>query len=540
VLRYRWLAAPVTVLAVCLMITAAVTAATAAVHRDNEQRLLEQQTAEAAAVIAASIPAIEAPLVSAAKAAEASDNPGPFAAMLTPSIDMNRFIAAVLLTVDGEPVAETGEPTALLDDDRQVAAMISQALGAPGMAVTDSLVADQRRIGYAYATTADTTTYVVYAESGLPEQRTGSPRSDGVFSGLDFALYLDGGEATETLLYTSVDEPPITGRTATETLPFGDRSLTLVMSSDVIYGGTLAGLLPWIAAIGGSILALIGAAFTDRLLQGRRHAEALARTNSELYEQQRSHTDTLRRSLLPRRLPSPDGLEIAAGYWPADASNQIGGDFYDIFHVRDNTWAIVIGDVCGQGIDAAALTGLTRHTIRAAARHLRDPGDVLTWVHEAVAAHGANTYCTVCFAFLDIDPGGSADVLLALGGHPAPILIRRDRTDTIGEPGTILGLIAPKVHTTNHRLERDDIVVFYTDGITDAPGGQQLEHDELHQMLSELHHQPPNAIRDAIRGELAARRPNGNTDDTAVLIIRATPNAETTDRHGNSLADAST
>ena len=105
-------------------------------------------------------------------------------------------------------------------------------------------------------------------------------------------------------------------------------------------------------------------------------------------------------------------------YWPASATDEVGGDFYDLFPVDGGRWGVAIGDVCGRGIDAAALTGVIRNTIRAAARHLRSAEEVLRWTHEAILTYGSDTYCTACFAFLDVDDDGSARLELALGGHP--------------------------------------------------------------------------------------------------------------------------
>ena len=105
---------------------------------------------------------------------------------------------------------------------------------------------------------------------------------------------------------------------------------------------------------------------------------------------------TLRRGLIAFDLSSiSPGLEVVSGYWPATDDTTVGGDFYDVFAIDDRRWGVVIGDVCGKGVDAAALTALTRHTIRAAARHVSSPAGVLRWAHEAIeAAHHGATYAT--------------------------------------------------------------------------------------------------------------------------------------------------
>ncbi|MEO7403257.1 MAG: GAF domain-containing protein, partial [Burkholderiales bacterium] len=105
--------------------------------------------------------------------------------------------------------------------------------------------------------------------------------------------------------------------------------------------------------------------------------------NVMMYEQQRRVAETLQRSLLPTRLPEIPHLEIAARYLPATAGIDVGGDFFDIVQSSDEHWSLVIGDVSGKGVDAAAFTAVARHTARAAARHGMSPAGVLMWVHDA-------------------------------------------------------------------------------------------------------------------------------------------------------------
>jgi serine phosphatase RsbU (regulator of sigma subunit) len=510
--------APVVVLVAVLAIMAGIAATTAGVHRANENRLLDEQVAEAAAVVTASIGGIEAPLAAAARLAASDASPQIFDEVLAPSIESGRFVAAELWTIAGERLATTGEAAAL-SDPSSVQAMIEQARSAPGLALIDTLDLPERRLGFAYANEG----HVVYAEEALPQQRTGNPRSIGPFRGLEFAWYLGAERDPRELLYSSAATVPMQGVVSEATVPFGDGEITLVGRTDGTLGSELAAWLPFIVVVGGSLLALLAALVTDRLVQSRRRAEGLAERNQALFVEQRHHADTLRKTLLPRHLPQPDGLEVAASYWPADASNEVGGDFYDMFEVDRHTWAVAIGDVCGKGIDAAALTSLARHTIRAAARHLDSPADVLTWVHEAIAAEHFDTYCTLCFGFIHVDPAGDAWVELSLGGHPAPVLVHDRQAVAVGEPGTILGLVEPEFRRSTHHLDAGDVLVLYTDGVTDAIGRQSMSREELSHII-ELHcDQPLTEMNQVIGRELERRRPHGNPDDTALLVIRVEP-----------------
>jgi serine phosphatase RsbU (regulator of sigma subunit) len=150
----------------------------------------------------------------------------------------------------------------------------------------------------------------------------------------------------------------------------------------------------------------------------------------------------------------------------------VGGDFYDIFQRDSERWAITIGDVCGKGADAAAVTSLARHTLRATAIRGDDrPDDLLRTLNRAMLAEGPMAYqfCTVAVASFTAGPM-STMAEVASGGHPLPILLRSDGTvEAVGEAGTLLGVVEdPELTTTAVELFRGDTLVFYTDGITEA------------------------------------------------------------------------
>ena len=132
----------------------------------------------------------------------------------------------------------------------------------------------------------------------------------------------------------------------------------------------------WIVGLAGVMFSIGAAWLTRSLYQRREEALTLANENARLYDEQRHIAETLQLSLLPQVLEPPPGGHVTARYWPAGEASLIGGDFYDAFRVDADRWGVVIGDVCGKGIDAAAITGLVRHTVRAAARerHLAGRG----------------------------------------------------------------------------------------------------------------------------------------------------------------------
>ncbi|GAA3310244.1 hypothetical protein GCM10020295_76820 [Streptomyces cinereospinus] len=136
----------------------------------------------------------------------------------------------------------------------------------------------------------------------------------------------------------------------------------------------------------------------------------------------------LQRSLLPTSLPAVPGMETAVYYHTASA-DQLGGDFYDLFPIDGARWGFFIGDVCGKGPEAAALTSLTRYTLRAAALHDPEPATALATLnavlHERYTAGGDPRYCTAIFGVVDTgtDPDRPT-VRIASGGHPSALLLR--------------------------------------------------------------------------------------------------------------------
>jgi serine phosphatase RsbU (regulator of sigma subunit) len=517
-------AATIAVIVAGIVVVGGAVIVTEVLHQDTEQRLLDQRTGEAGAILATAIGSLQTPLSSAAELAEATNgNEAAFGAVMGRLVGHatgNRFVSAALYSVDStEPLVSLGDPTVIgAAGPGRVQTMLDRARAAQQLSVSDLLDLPGRRLGYAYKSAQTPTRYVVYAETALP-QRTSASRTTGPFQDLDYATYLDTA-TTDELLYASVAEVPMTGRTSTTTVAFGDRQLVLVTTTSATLAGQLSRLLPWLIAIVGAVLIIVGALVTQVLLRRRSQAEALADDVSRLYEDQRHRTETLQRSLLPRELPQPPGVQVAARYWPADKTSEIGGDFYDLFEIEGGRWGVTIGDVCGKGIEAAALTGVTRHTIRAAARHVDSPVDVLGWTYEAIRGYDDETYATVCFAFLRlIDDRAELDV--ALAGHPGPMLYRSDGSvEALGERGTVLGLVEPRVSRTRHAIVAGDTVVFYTDGITDAPGEQGVPLDELGDAVRQSVRSGPAGMVDAIRACIDAHRPGGSGDDTAILVLQ--------------------
>jgi serine phosphatase RsbU (regulator of sigma subunit) len=254
---------------------------------------------------------------------------------------------------------------------------------------------------------------------------------------------------------------------------------------------------------------------------------AAAVENARLFQTASTIAETLQTSLLPPVLPELPGMELAAAYRPAGKGFEVGGDFYDVFNTAEDQWYLVIGDVCGKGAEAAAVTALARYTIRAAAVRRRSPAAILRWLSDAMIQQSGGTGRFVTIACAHLDLGRSpARVTVACGGHPLPLLVRADRTsEEVGAPGTLLGLVErPELQDRSAELRDGDTLVLYTDGLTEAGAPRRvLTPDDLAEAARATAGGPAAAtvdgLVDATIGELPAVR-----DDVAVLALRAAPN----------------
>ena len=196
----------------------------------------------------------------------------------------------------------------------------------------------------------------------------------------------------------------------------------------------------------------------------------MAIDNARLYTERSRIAHTLQVKLLPERLPEIPRALMAARYRAAGELNEVGGDFYDVFQRSPTEWAIVVGDVSGKGAEAAAVTALARYTLRAAALEDAPPSGALERLNTAMLYDDTSQFATVVMAYLSSGPDGSIDLRLALAGHPAPAVVRRDGSvEMVGRFGTMAGLRTDiAVHDVDVRLEADELLLLYTDGVTEA------------------------------------------------------------------------
>lgn len=221
-----------------------------------------------------------------------------------------------------------------------------------------------------------------------------------------------------------------------------------------------------------------------------RVAEELARRaavnidNARLYTEHTRIARTLQAGLLPRSVPRIPGLELAARYRPAGELIEVGGDFYDVYLRSADEWLVVIGDVTGKGAEAAATTGLIRYTLRAAAQHPGTPSQLLRELNTAMLAQQSD-YCTIGLVSVRSSADGSTEATICLGGHPTPVLLTPDgKARAIGAPGTMLGFFEDAEFAETHlTLQQDEILLLYTDGLTEAAAPPGWSEEQLEQRL---------------------------------------------------------
>ena len=304
----------------------------------------------------------------------------------------------------------------------------------------------------------------------------------------------------------------------------------------------------------------------------------------DLLDEQTRLSETLRQSLRPASLPQVPGLRLAARSVPSARGGGVGGDFYDVHPAGDGVSAFVLGDVSGKGVHAAVVTSMARYTVRTLSAQGWAPHEVLEQLNRALQTpDDLERFCTVVYGHIrpvsaaatadpmeDVEssagpstsasapgsgpraehawparqapapeaPTSGVRLVLTLGGHPPPLLLRRDRTvQQIGIPGTVLGLLPEvDVHEVTVDLASGDVLLAYTDGVTEArDGDEQFGEERLAGVLAAMDHDfsayaedsaehPAAQLADAVADAVlrAVRAFSSERDDVALLVLAVT------------------
>jgi serine phosphatase RsbU (regulator of sigma subunit) len=262
----------------------------------------------------------------------------------------------------------------------------------------------------------------------------------------------------------------------------------------------------------------------------RRFVLALASQTAQALDRaqlQRDRTDVsrrLQRGLLPPRLPAIPGLDVAAIYHPFGHAIEVGGDFYDMWPVGSDGFAIAIGDAAGTGPEAAVLTARVRHTLRALTISETEPGIVVWTLNRALFESDDDVdgerFCTAIYGV--VTTGDAVEVRLGSGGHPSPIVRRRDGSmEVVRLRGTLLGVFADAVvETATVRLGPGDTLVLFTDGVLEAKkDGVPFEEEGVMAVLA-TRADSALAVANALEQAVLEHTGGSLNDDMAAVVLR--------------------
>ncbi|MFF1444318.1 SpoIIE family protein phosphatase [Streptomyces sp. NPDC058295] len=242
---------------------------------------------------------------------------------------------------------------------------------------------------------------------------------------------------------------------------------------------------------------------------------AVAIDNARWFQSVRNTALTLQRSLLPDHPPHHTGLELASRYQPAQATSEVGGDWYDVIPLTDDKTALVVGDVMGNGIDAAATMGRLRTATCAYADLDLEPGDVLRHLDKITC--DLEHYIVTCL-YAVYDPR-TRQCRIANAGHMPPALSGPGHDPRLLElpPGAPLGVGGVPFETTTVDLAPGDLLVLYTDGLVET----RLHpiDDRLAVLLTFLD-EPGRPLEELCDLLLHGLRHPDDHDDVALLIAR--------------------
>lgn len=241
------------------------------------------------------------------------------------------------------------------------------------------------------------------------------------------------------------------------------------------------------------------------------------------YRRRATVADRLRAGLLPRDLPAIPGAEVVGRHHPATRETGVGGDFYEVFPAGSG-WGVVLGDVCGKGEDAAAVTATAKHGIRLLARWNPKPAEVLSMMNEALIDD--ERFVTAVMAYLDSRDGGLS-VTLASAGHPPAILIRRDGLIRTASGGGIpLGLFEDDFGVGVEQLDLDpgDTLFLYSDGVPEVSDAAKLRfgHERLIEILAANADEPVTDLAVSVEQALLEFCGGDLRDDVSMLALRVT------------------
>jgi phosphoserine phosphatase RsbU/P len=235
---------------------------------------------------------------------------------------------------------------------------------------------------------------------------------------------------------------------------------------------------------------------------------------------------TLEESLLPPRLTTIPGLQVATRYAAAGTEAEVIADFCDVFPSVAGTWGIVVGDVCGKGSAAASRTALARYALRALARRRTRPSLLLADLNQVLLDWPTDDPRFMTAIYAGVQPvRAGARVRISSAGHPlALVRTANGHVHEFGRPGALLGVLDdPELHDAQRLLRAGDSLILFSDGVTEARGGlsRDLYGDErLRHLVARSGDLNAAAMAEAILLAILAFSGGRLRDDTVVLVMK--------------------
>jgi len=521
---------------ICLIGLVLTTVSAWAAHRADEtteDRLLQTQSEQVAAVLSTAIFLIQQPLTTALQVqatAGPDGDPSVFRRAFAVNVgDEALFVSASLWHREGRRLtrlAAIGAPPGMDPRGPEVQDFLSGALTSTTSVVERVTVGKQSRIAYALADPA--TGFVVKVERAIPADRRASVESDSAFTGLHYAIYIGEQTRLDDLLTTDVDPAglPLEGSTYETSVPFGDTVLTLVAQPTDHLGSPLGQRLAMILLVGGLLLTIAAALVARQLVGARIRVEhdsatinALYQRINGLFEEQRAMFVRLQRALLPHVNPLIPQLEIASKYVAGAEGVEIGGDWYSIIDIGADHFGFVVGDVSGRGVDAVAEMARARFTLRA---YLLDGNTPAEALEKCSRQFDITVDGHIVTAVVGFGAWRTGEIIVANAGHPLPVLVSADGSEhvpmSVGPP---LGVGASSYEATTFTMPLGSTLIAYTDGLVERRGE---DIDVGMQRLIDAANQHGNApASDLLSSLLDTLRGEGAADDIALLALRRLP-----------------
>jgi serine phosphatase RsbU (regulator of sigma subunit) len=510
------------VLVVGLVVTGVLTASSQLSYLHDEQHLSELQTNLTASALGIAPVDLERRLGQAAAAAgESSDPVATFRRIIEPSMaPAGPFATAQLVLVRSgniQVLTRVGAKPIKSPTGQKASALYERAAKSTTSLVTTRAVGGGlQRLGFLMSFVGPGGTYVASAGEPLPGSRRLTIPASSPDAGLNIAIYFGKSTSSAALIETNASHLPLAGAVSTAMVPFGSNVLTLVISPMSPLTGQWSRFLPWGILVSGLVFTIGLVAMTERLVRRRQRAEQLAEENRRLYGEQRNVSLTLQNSLLPKGLPTIEGVEFAARYIPGESGMEVGGDWYSAIGIDDHRFAFVVGDVSGRGLAAATVMAGLRYTIRAYASLAYSPARILEMASKEISIGSDGHFATVLVGLVDND---RREITMANAGHLPVLLLNSEQSEFVRAPvGVPLGIGAPLYDSVTIPIAPNSTLIAYTDGLVER------RHESLEAGMERLRKaasvEAPcvddlltSIVDDCFAGHVA-------DDDTAILAIR--------------------